>query len=902
MQFIKPMPFEEAVDKLGERSVIGAQLNSAEWARVPVALRERAFFSSQVENVKFLQRGQDAINDFLTGAREDTAGGPALKLGSRAEFISQMREFALAEGMGPLVPEDAGTLKDITSERRLGLIFDVQTQAANDYGSWKQGMDADVLDEFPAQRFIREKDVTTPRPHHAEHDGEVHLKTDLDFWLAMNSPEYGGFGVPWGPWGFNSGMAVEDVDREEAEDLGLLTPGQQVEPVERDFNDHLKASVTGLDPALIDRLKTSLGDQVMFQGGSVWWKGDRAGKRLAGVEPRRKAVPEMGKSDGPAAFPSAVDNLTVVRRLGGSTGAELVRDPKSGAEFVRKRGSSAAHVREEHAANELYRALGVPVPEGRIYEGGDGPVQLTRFVEGRTLGAYLKDATPEQAAAVKAKVAEHFAADALLGNWDVAGLNLDNILVTADGTPVRIDNGGALRFRAQGKAKTDAEWNAYPTELWSLRDRTANPQTAEIFGGLDFYQVARQIEGVNGEALLAAAPPELRDVLAARLRNLKDVGRKAREFEATNYVPGHASEVTRHMLGLRQAETFANLADELKQSGAGQTTLYDADGNAFDGLRTQGAKAMQADPSQKLYDDFLAAAKTINAHHDKGDTVYNLGKVNAAELLKGHLEGLVKNGTAAEQAMGAHYLKTLADIAAAKGNQKAKVATVTKFALAQEPAKLGESVTAQIAGYINANGGNWEIIAQWAGAQGGSSASAASEAASHFLLQRLRGIDPAELWNQPSEAAHRSLKKLWGDQYEKTWEMWLAAVQEVLGRTSFPGNDVAAGLVRILRTETSKSSVPFKKGKTGRYARRVNASGSVFAPVFGGARTITRVPHTRVTGLYFFERNPGSATTFFYGDHENEFTYVGPGLDAYHAGWNTQVNLQPGNDSSTWEP
>lgn len=904
MQFVKPLPFKEAVQRLGQRSVIGAQLGSAEWSRVPVALRERAFFSSTIENVRFLQRAQDAIGDFLAGAREtitrpDGSTTTALKLGSRAEFVSQLREFALAEGMGPLVPEDAGTVKDITSERRLALIFDVQTQAANDYGSWKQGMDPAVLDEFPAQRFIREKGVKAPRRRSAEHEGEVRLKTDLDYWLKLNDPEEGGFGVPWGPWGFGSGMTVEDVDRAEAEALGLLKPGQRVEPVEQDFNEHLKASVSGLDDGTLEWLQNALGDQAKFEGDKVWWKGDRAGKRLTGAEPRR---PKPVVPAGPPPFPAGLDGLTVVRRLGGSTGAELVRDPQTGAEFVRKRGNSAAHVREEHTANELYRTLGVPVPEGRIYDTPGGPVQLTRLVAGEPLGAYLKRATPAEAAAVKAKLGEHFAADALLGNWDAVGLGLDNVLVRPDGTPVRIDNGGALRFRAQGAAKTAAEWNEFPTELWSLRERATNAQTAEIFGGLDFYQVARQVDAMDARALLAAAPAELRDVLAARLRHLQDVARKAREFDATNFVPGHASEVIRHMVGLRRANAFAGLAEELKQPGVGQTTLYDAAGNAFDSLRTQGNKAVKADPSQTLFNEFLAAAKTINAHHAKGDTDYNLGKVQNALFLKGHLEGLAKTGTAAEQAMAAHYLKVLADIEAAKGDKAKKVATVTKFELATGPAKLSESVTAQIAAYINANGGNWQIISQWAGAQGGSSASAASEAASHFMLQRLRGLAPEELWKQPLESAYQSLRKLHGEQYDRTWEMWLAAVQEVLGRTSFPGNDLAAGLVRILRTETGKGTVPFGKGKSGRYARRVNASGSVFDTVFSGTRTITKVPHSRVTGLYFFERDPGSSATFFYGDHENEFTYVGPGLDTYNAGWNAKVNLAPGTDSKTWEP
>jgi hypothetical protein len=273
VQFVRPQPFAEAVQKVGLRSPIGAALNSSQWSDVPVALRERAFFSSQVENVRFLQRAKDALGDFLTGAREVLPNGQTvLKTGSRAVFVQQMREFAQAEGMGPLDPQDKGGLKDIQAEKRLGLIFDVQTTAANEYGNWKQGQDADVLDEFPAQRFIREADVASPRPLHQQNEGVVRRKDDLDFWLAMNSPNLGGFGVPWGPWGYNSGMGVEDVDRAEAEALGLIRPGEKPQPVEKEFNDRLKASATTLDADLIQFLLQLLGRQVEIVDDEIRWK------------------------------------------------------------------------------------------------------------------------------------------------------------------------------------------------------------------------------------------------------------------------------------------------------------------------------------------------------------------------------------------------------------------------------------------------------------------------------------------------------------------------------------------------------------------------------------------------------------------------------------------------------
>jgi len=262
MQLVKPMPFSEAVDKLGSKSLIGSALSSAEWRDVPVALRERAFFSSQVESIRFLQRSRDAIGDFLNSARDPDVAN-ALKLGSRADFTKQMQDFLRAEGF----ERTTGTVTDLAGERRLGLIFDTQVRQANDYGYWRQGQDADVLDAFPAQRFIRVLDVKEPRDSHTQYEGGVWLKSD-PIWTRINED----FGTPYGPWGWGCGHDVEDVDRDEAEQLGLLSPGDAVTPDEKHFNENLQASTHGIEPDLIAKLMDEFGEDVEIKGETIAWK------------------------------------------------------------------------------------------------------------------------------------------------------------------------------------------------------------------------------------------------------------------------------------------------------------------------------------------------------------------------------------------------------------------------------------------------------------------------------------------------------------------------------------------------------------------------------------------------------------------------------------------------------
>jgi hypothetical protein len=275
MLYVRPMPFEEAIDKSRSLFTVGSPLDTEAWRDAPLALRDNAFFSATIENGRWLQSAKDFIDDFLKGSRvEAPSGGTMLSAGSRTQFVKELSDFAVANGLSPLDPKDEGTLKDIRSEARLSLIYNTKTQQAHDYGYWKQGQNPDVLDAFPAQQFIREAEVGTPRPIHQQNEGAIRLKSDLSFWLAMNSPDIGGFGVPWGPWGFNSGMGVEDVPRDVAEQLGLIAPGERAKPIERDFNDRLQASAAGLDDDTLDQLRAVFGDQVEIDDaeGSIRWR------------------------------------------------------------------------------------------------------------------------------------------------------------------------------------------------------------------------------------------------------------------------------------------------------------------------------------------------------------------------------------------------------------------------------------------------------------------------------------------------------------------------------------------------------------------------------------------------------------------------------------------------------
>jgi HK97 family phage portal protein len=207
-------------------------------------------------------------------------------------------------------------------------------------------------------------------------------------------------------------------------------------------------------------------------------------------------------------LPDASD-LTKVRSLGGSTGAMLAQD-KSGNSFVVKGGNSPEHIRSEAAANAVYEAAGVSVPRTKLDESNPGkPKQISEYVEAKTL-ASVKGAAREKAIA---EIQKGFAADALLANWDVVGLEQDNILVPKSGPPLRVDNGGSLTFRAQGK---DKPFGPEVGELDSLR---TSQQGKPIFGSLKDEDIASQIGDLSArrDKILAATPEPLRSTMSQRL-------------------------------------------------------------------------------------------------------------------------------------------------------------------------------------------------------------------------------------------------------------------------------------------------------------------------------------------------------------------------------------------------
>jgi hypothetical protein len=266
-------PIQAAIEKLGAKTPIVSVLRSAEWADVPLGLRERAQFSARVESARVMQTIQDKMMSAISMKREKVAHGEAFV--DRSSFIGDLRKVVQEEGLGT----GTGTITDISSRARLGLIYDTQLAQAQGFARYKSDMTPIILDMWPAQEFLRLQERRAPRNWTSrwEEAGGIFvagsrmiaLKTD-PVWVNLSV-----FGVPWPPFDFGSGMGLKDVSRADAVEYGLLEKGETIQPTDAKFNDDLWASTENLSPEILSALKTIFGDQIIIDPaeGSVSWKG-----------------------------------------------------------------------------------------------------------------------------------------------------------------------------------------------------------------------------------------------------------------------------------------------------------------------------------------------------------------------------------------------------------------------------------------------------------------------------------------------------------------------------------------------------------------------------------------------------------------------------------------------------
>lgn len=272
---VSTVPLAAAVRRFAGKGPVAEALSNAEWEGVPLALRERAFWTANFAGVDVLGMMHEEIGKGL--ALAETGG----RLANRGTFITDMRERLRASGY--VAPEGkAGTIQDLMSAGRLGLIHDMNTEGAQEFARWKAGQDEGALLMYPAQELYREVGRTMPRDwvtrwrEAAEAVGQEGVAQGRIFVALKSSPIWmrlSRFGTPWPPFDFRSGMGLRDVGRAEAVRLGLITRKEKPKRSDAGFNDSLQGSVKGLAPELRNALETVFPGRIEMTGDVVKWSG-----------------------------------------------------------------------------------------------------------------------------------------------------------------------------------------------------------------------------------------------------------------------------------------------------------------------------------------------------------------------------------------------------------------------------------------------------------------------------------------------------------------------------------------------------------------------------------------------------------------------------------------------------
>ncbi len=214
----------------------------------------------------------------------------------------------------------------------------------------------------------------------------------------------------------------------------------------------------------------------------------------------------------PAAGPEEISGTwTKTGEQKGSNQGGVYRSPGPyGSDWYVKVPKSEEHVHNEILASKLYELAGVTVPHQKMVmvDGEPAVASLMLPPDHKPLGELHPGSLTEKTAIKSAQ--QHFAADAWLANHDVVGLNRDNLLVNPSmfsHEVTRIDQGGALQFRAQGEPKEG--FGDKVIEFESMRDPKKAPQAASVFKGMSKKDL---IDSIN--RVLMISDDEITDAVA----------------------------------------------------------------------------------------------------------------------------------------------------------------------------------------------------------------------------------------------------------------------------------------------------------------------------------------------------------------------------------------------------
>jgi len=239
------------------RRVFPTDMTSAQIRGMSRELRMRSVFSARMTNAEAVQELADVVHDMLSGKINMATG--RLRMMRKLASLGYDPEKGFPGEMGVVPPAERGSLRDLSSERRIDLMLRTSHAIATGYGRMVAGNRPYALREYPAWQLVRLGWRQVPRGSEESHSagwslrwsyaGEsIHWKgaverpfiarKDSPIWQALGDG-VGGYtdtlDNPFPPFAFNSGMAWREVSRSECVRLGLIQGEEESEPMSGGF-------------------------------------------------------------------------------------------------------------------------------------------------------------------------------------------------------------------------------------------------------------------------------------------------------------------------------------------------------------------------------------------------------------------------------------------------------------------------------------------------------------------------------------------------------------------------------------------------------------------------------------------------------------------------------------------
>lgn len=231
------------------------------------------------------------------------------------------------------------------------------------------------------------------------------------------------------------------------------------------------------------------------------------------AQPAEESGPPLGSTSNPI----DISGFVKIGEQAGSNPGGFYQDA-DGNEYYLKEPKSKLHAENERLASLLYLETGIDSVEIMIGTDEDGKLFTVSPIRKRDESTDLRKEIKKGGEVID-KIKEGFAVDAWLSNWDVVGDGLNNIIVDEAGSPVRVDPGGSLMWRAQGGPKGDLFDNEV-SELDTLRDKKLNRGSAKVFGDMteaEMIKSAENLYNISEQQIRKMVMAEITDVSAREL-------------------------------------------------------------------------------------------------------------------------------------------------------------------------------------------------------------------------------------------------------------------------------------------------------------------------------------------------------------------------------------------------